>query len=145
MFEMSTDRRRPPRFGELQRYLGGLEGYVDRLIKTAPDRAKAKSLADTVAQRLSAMAETIEDGAARATDRARDDVSRYADRAVASGRDSLAVLAKEISANPLVAVGAALGVGLVIGAALLRSAHAPGRKPVRRTRAVRRVRKGSRT
>jgi len=140
MFGTSNDRRMPAR-GELQHYLRGLEGYVERLIKAPPSRAKAESLAETVAERLSAMAETIQGRAARAG----SDVSRYGDRMMETGRDSLAIVAKEVSANPLAAVGAALGVGLIIGVALRRSANAPSRPaPARRTRRVRRIRKGSR-
>lgn len=133
-----TSNGRMPARGELRHYLQGLEGYVERLINAPPGRARAESTAETVAERLSAMAQTIQDRAARAG----SDASRYGDRAMEAGRDSLTIFAKEVSANPLAAVGAALGVGLIIGVALHRGTSAPKRAtPARR---VRRVRKGTR-
>ncbi len=136
MIGLSGDRRMPAR-GELQHYLRGLEGYVERLLKMPP--ARAASMTDTVARRLSALAETLQDRAARAG----SDVSRYGDRAIESGRHSLAILAKEAGVTPLAAVGAALGVGLIIGVAVQRRARA-AKRPTRARRA-RRVRKGSST
>jgi len=138
MIALSSDRRMPAR-GELQHYLRGLEGYVERLLKMPPNRAKAESLTDTAARRLSALAQALQDRAARAG----GDVSRYGDRAMETGRHSLATLAKEVGANPLAAMGAALGLGLIIGFAVRRPAIAPKRPTL--ARRVRRVRKGSRT
>jgi ElaB/YqjD/DUF883 family membrane-anchored ribosome-binding protein len=103
-----------------------------------PSRAAAESVTDTVARRLSALSETLQDRAARAG----SDLSRYGDRVMESGRRSLAILAKEVGVTPLAAVGAALGVGLIIGFAVQRRANAPKRPTL--ARRVRRVRKGSR-
>lgn len=128
-----------PARGELQHYLSGLEGYVERLLKMPPGRAKAESSTDAVARRLSALAETLQDRAARAG----SDVSRHGDRAMESGRHSLAILATKAGVTPLAAVGAALGVGLIIGFAVQQRAGAPER--LTRARRARRVRKGSRT
>jgi len=138
MIGLSSDRRMPAR-AELQHYLRRLEGYVEKLLEMPPSRAKAESLTDTVAQRLSALAETLKDRAARAG----SDVSRYGDRAMESGRHSVALLAREVGVTPLAAVGAALGLGLIIGFAVRRRASAAKRPTL--ARRARRVRKGSRT
>lgn len=139
MFGMSNGRM--PAGGELLHNLQGLEGYVKRLLSAAPSRATAESMADAVVERLTAMAEAIQNRAVRSG----GEVTRYGDRATEVGRDSLAIFAKEVSANPLAAVGASLAVGLIIGIALYRSAGTPRRTdPARRVRRLRRIRKGSR-
>jgi ElaB/YqjD/DUF883 family membrane-anchored ribosome-binding protein len=132
MFGMS-DHRLPSRFDDLERYVRGLEGYVGHLSRSPVARRKVESFAEAAIERLTAAADAIRE---RATPTG-EDVSRYGTRIADTGRNSFSLLAKEVSANPIAAVAAAMGIGLVIGVALHRRSITP-----KSTRAPS-VRKGS--
>jgi hypothetical protein len=132
MFGLDADRRAPRAF-ELQPYLRGLESALDRLYRAPGASPRADALATSIAERLSDIAERLQ-GHANRTGR---EANRLGGRLALTGRDTVTLFSKEVSANPLAAVGAALGIGAIIGIALMR-------KPKHQTRTtVRKSRKGS--
>ena len=133
MFGLDADRRAPTRAAELQPYLYALESLLEKFGGGRTVASRADTLADSVAERLSEIAGRMQSYASRTGSEA----NRLGGHLAGTGRDTVTFLSKEVSANPMAAIGAALAVGAVIGIALMR-------KPQRKTRApVRRARKGS--
>jgi hypothetical protein len=131
MLGFSGERHPPPtRLAELQHYLRTLEPLLARAINAPGDRGRTDGLADTIAERLGDLAERARSGAARAGSEA----SRLGSRFSSAGRDSLAHLSREAGANPLIALAAVVGIGLIVGAVLLRSSGGRRRQRVRRSR-----------
>ena len=132
MLGLDADRR-PPRAFELQPYLRALESALDRLGRMPRATPAADALATSIAARLSDIAERLQGHATRTGRQA----NRLGGRLAETGRDTVTLFSKEVSANPLAALGAALGIGAIIGIALMR-------KPKHQSRtAVRKSRKGS--
>jgi ElaB/YqjD/DUF883 family membrane-anchored ribosome-binding protein len=127
MLGLDADRR-PPRAFEWQPYLRGLESALDRLGR-APGPA-ADALATSIAARLSDIAERLQGHATRTGSEA----NRLGGRLAETGRDTVTLFSKEVSANPLAAVGAALGIGAIIGIALMRKPKHQARTAVRKSR-----------
>jgi hypothetical protein len=132
MFGFSNARPLPSPLGELQRHLHAVEGFIDRLSRSSRGRVQAETLAGAMSERLS----TVADRLRRRASSVPSDASRLGDHLSGSGRDALAVLAKEVSGNPLAAVGAAVAPGLVFGVALRRGPSALRHMPEPRKRRV---------
>jgi hypothetical protein len=128
MFGLDADRRPPGRAAELQPYLRALEPMLERF--RAGPASRADTLADSIAERLSDMAGRLQDYASRTGSQA----NRLGGQLADSGRGTAMLFSKEVSANPLVAVGAALALGAMIGIALMQWPRRPARAPARKAR-----------
>ena len=128
MFGHSALRAPPSRLHELMQSLRDLEGKVRRLdFGEAPGSA---DLADSVSTALEDIANRFRSGAGYATREA----GRLGQRAGAAGRDSYEFMKGEVDAHPLVVLGVAAGIGILIGTSLYRrSTSSPkARRPRRR-------------
>jgi hypothetical protein len=132
MFGLSSAHP-PTRLDELQHALRTLETFVSRLKSAPAAKARPDVVASTIVERLADIAEQFRDGAMRAG----SDASRLGRGLSESGRDSLSLVSREVSANPMVAVGAAVGIGVLIGMALLQSLPTRSGPRVRKVRKVR--------
>jgi ElaB/YqjD/DUF883 family membrane-anchored ribosome-binding protein len=98
-------------------------------------------VSDTIARRLTDIAERLQQRAVRT----KSDANRLGGQLAEAGRDSVTLFSKEVSTNPMIAVGAALGVGMIVGMALIGATRRQRRAPEHRRRVpVRKSRRGSR-
>jgi hypothetical protein len=136
MFAPAADHRLPHAVGGLLSYLRALESVPERLRTRRTDM-----LSDTIARRLIDIAERLQQRAVRT----RSDANRLGGLLAEAGHDGVTLFSKEVSANPLIAVGAALGLGLIVGMALIGATRRQRRAPEHRRRVpVRTSRRGSR-
>jgi ElaB/YqjD/DUF883 family membrane-anchored ribosome-binding protein len=116
--------------------LRDLEGKV-RNLDFGDARPSSADLVDSVSTGLEDIANRFRSGAGHATREA----GRLGQRANAAGRDSFEFVKGEVDAHPLLALGVAAGIGILIGATLYQRSRSalPERKPRRRIK--RRARK----
>jgi ElaB/YqjD/DUF883 family membrane-anchored ribosome-binding protein len=136
MFGHSSLRAPPSRLSELVQSLRDLEGKARRLdFGDVP--ARSTDLVDTVSTALEDIANRFRSGAGHATREA----GRLGQRASAAGRDSFELLKSEVDAHPLVMLGVAAGIGILIGASLYQRSRTTPPQPKPRRRIKRRARK----
>ena len=136
MFAPAADPSLPRGFGGLLSSLRFLESVPERL-----RTRRTEALSDTIAEGLAEIAGRLQQRAART----RSDANRLGGQLAEAGGDGLALFSKEVSANPIIAVGAALGVGMIVGMALIGTTRGQRSTPRTRRRVpVRKSRKGSR-
>jgi hypothetical protein len=133
MFGYSEDMRRSASVSDLQHQLRAIESRLARLGRNGSGRAE--DLAESIVDRLGDVVERIRGGAMRAGDEA----SRLGHRAASTGREGISHLSREVSANPMIALGAAIGLGVIVGMTLLSSSREqPQPRPRRTTKGGRR-------
>jgi ElaB/YqjD/DUF883 family membrane-anchored ribosome-binding protein len=104
--------------GEIERRLRSLERQLER----AGSRGSAKAaqaydhVGDTVASVLSSLVEQFRGGASSMGGEA----AKFGNEAAKLGNDALRRLSKEVEHRPLVTLGVALGVGLLVGLVAMR-------------------------
>lgn len=133
MFGFSEDIRTPASVSDLQHQLRAIESRLARLGRNGSGRAE--DMAESIVDRLGDVIERIRGGAARAGEEA----SRLGHRAASTGREGYSHLSREVSANPMIALGAAVGLGVIVGMTLLHSSkEQPPPRPRRTTKGTRR-------
>src|SRR5262245_34488580 len=136
MFAPAADHR-------LLHAIGGLLSHL-RFLESVPARLRtqrAETLSDTIAERLTDIAERLQQRGAQT----RSDANRVGGQLAEAGRDTVSLLSREVSTNPLIAVGAALGVGVIVGMALLGTTRSQRTTSGNRHRVpVRKSRRGAR-
>jgi len=121
---------------ELMRNIRALENKVRSLDTGTASRASA-DVADSVGTALEDITARVRNGAGYAADEA----ARLGRRASAAGRESYAYLKSEVDAHPLVVLGVAAGIGILIGASLYRRSTSSPAEPKQRRRTKRKARK----
>ena len=99
--------------GEIERRLRSLEQRLERAGSRASAGAveTADQVGDSIASALSSIAERLRGGA----DSMRGEAAKIGSEAAKLGNDALHRLGKEVSHRPLVTLGVAIGVGILIG------------------------------
>jgi ElaB/YqjD/DUF883 family membrane-anchored ribosome-binding protein len=112
MFRRSTHAAAT--LGELERHVRSLERRLETVANNAPADVARRTddLGDVIVSALGAIAERFRDGAASFGNAG--DLGREAARV---GNDALHRLAKEVERRPLVTLGVAVGVGVLVGLA----------------------------
>ena len=111
----------------LPRAIDGLLSSL-RFLESVPERMRTprtEALSDTIAEGLTNIAARLQQRAART----KRDANRLGGQLAEAGSDGLALFSKEVSANPMIAVGAALGVGMIVGLALIGTTRRRRSKP----------------
>ena len=121
------------RVGELMRNLRDLETSVRSLDHRDASRASA-DLRESIGTALDHIVGRFRTGAGYAADEA----ARISQRANAAGRNSYELLKGEVDAHPLVVLGVAAGIGILLGASLFRRSGNPSSEPRRQRRRIKR-------
>ncbi len=117
-----------PSVAAIQKHLGAVETELEKIGRIAgrptSDAAAAASdqIGDAVSTILSEMVERFCKGGQAAGDQAGRLSNQALDLGAKYGSDALARVASQAEERPLFTVGVALGIGILIGAALLGSA-----------------------
>lgn len=129
MFQYRSDAF-GPRVAAIQKHLDAVEQELESIGRIAGRRGSAAATAageqigDAVSAALSEVVERFRDGSQAATAQA----ARFGNRALrlgaGYGNDALARVSAQTKEQPLLTLGVALGVGLLIGAAVLGGAAA---------------------
>jgi ElaB/YqjD/DUF883 family membrane-anchored ribosome-binding protein len=116
-----------PSVNAIQNHLGAVQKELEKIGRIAGRRGSAAASAagaqigDTIAATLSDMIERFRDRGAAAGDRAAKLGNRALDLGAGYGSDALARVSSQAESRPLMTVGVALGIGILIGAAVLGS------------------------
>jgi ElaB/YqjD/DUF883 family membrane-anchored ribosome-binding protein len=136
MYGQAAIRNPTSRVAELMKNLRDLEVRVLRL--NPRDAAWASAdVTDSVGTALEDIADRFRSGVGYAA----KEGAHLAHRANAAGRGSYAFLKSEVDAHPLVVLGVAAGIGILIGTSLYRRSRNAPPEPKPRRRTNRRVRK----
>src|ERR1700728_3521163 len=121
-----------PSVNAIQNHLGAVEKELEKIGRIAGRRGSAAAtaagaqLGDTISSVLSDMIERFRERGEAAGDQA----SRLGNRALklgaGYGSDALARVSAQAEDRPLVTIGVALGIGILIGAAVLGSVNRRG-------------------
>jgi len=117
-----------PSVAAIQKHLGAVETELEKIGRIAgrqtSDAAAAASdqIGDAISTILSEMVDRFRKGGQAAGDQAGRLSSQALDLGAKYGSDALARVASEAEQRPLFTVGVALGIGILIGAALLGGA-----------------------
>ncbi len=126
MFQFRSDSFAPS-VTAIQNHLGAVERELEKIGRIAGRRGSAAATAagaqigDTIAAALSDMIERVRDRGAAAGDQAARLGNRALNLGAGYGGDALDRLSSQVEDRPLLTVGVALGVGILIGAAVLGS------------------------
>src|SRR5438445_3474370 len=124
MFQRSGySRAISAQIGDIEQRLRTLERHLE-----AAGSRSANHVGENVASALSSMAENLR-GRANSM---RDDVAKISGDAAKLGDQALRRLANEVEHRPLVTLGVAVAVGILVGLASHPRASRPRRAPVRR-------------
>ena len=116
-----------PSVTAIQQHLGAVEKELEKLGRIAGKRtavaasASSDQIGDTISTILSDMIERFREGKQAAGDRATRLGSRALNLGGRYGNDALQRVTAEVEDRPLITVGVALGIGILIGAAVLGS------------------------
>ena len=119
-----------PSVAAIQKHLGAVETELEKIGRVAgrqtSDAAAAASeqIGDAISTILSEMVDRFRKGGQAAGDRAGRLSNQAFDLGAKYGSDALQRVASQAEERPLFTVGVALGIGILIGAALLGSASA---------------------
>jgi ElaB/YqjD/DUF883 family membrane-anchored ribosome-binding protein len=111
--QLGFSRARSANVGDIERRLRSLEQGLERAGSRASAGAvqTADQVGDSIASALSSIAERLR-GSADATG---DEAAKIGSEAARLGNDALRRLSKEVGHRPLVTLGVALGVGILVG------------------------------
>jgi len=119
-----------PSVAAIQKHLGAVETELEKIGRVAgrqtSDAAAAASeqIGDAISTILSEMVDRFRKGGQAAGDQAGRLSNQAFDLGAKYGSDALQRVASQAEERPLFTVGVALGIGILIGAALLGSASA---------------------
>ena len=117
-----------PRVAAIQKHLGAVEAELEKIGRIAgrqtSDAAAAASdqIGDAISTILSEMVDRFRKGGQAAGDQAGRLGNQALDLSAKYGSDALARVASQAEQRPLLTLGVAVGIGILIGAALLGSA-----------------------
>jgi ElaB/YqjD/DUF883 family membrane-anchored ribosome-binding protein len=123
-----------PSVAAIQKHLGAVEAELEKIGRIAggqtSDAAAAASdqIGDAISTILSEMVERFRKGGQAAGDQAGRLGNQALDLGAKYGSDALTRVANQAEERPLMTVAVALGIGLLIGAALLGSASSGRRR-----------------
>jgi len=118
-----------PSVTAIQQHLGAVEKELERIGRIAGRRTSvaAAGAADQIGDAISTILSDMMDRFRQRRQMAGDQVGRFGNQALDLGakysNDALRRITDEIEDRPLVTIGVALGIGILIGAALLGSAN----------------------
>jgi ElaB/YqjD/DUF883 family membrane-anchored ribosome-binding protein len=121
-----------PSVAAIQKHLGAVEKELERIGRiagrqTSDVTAKAShQIGDAISTILSEMVDRFRRSGQTASNQAGRLSNQALDLGTKYGNDALARIASETEQRPLFAIGVALGIGILIGAAVLGSASASG-------------------
>ena len=127
-----------PSVAAIQKHLGAVEKELERIGRMAGRQTSAAAatasdqIGDAISTILSEMVDRFRKGGQAAGDQAGRLGNQALDLDAKYGSDALERVASEAEQRPLFTVGVALGIGILIGAALLGSASSAGRSDRRR-------------
>ena len=122
-----------PSVAAIQKHLGAVEKELERIGRMAGRQTSAAAanasdqIGDAISTILGEMVDRFRKGGQAAGDQAGRLGNQALDLGAKYGSDALARVASEAEQRPLVTVGVALGIGILIGAALLGSASSATR------------------
>jgi ElaB/YqjD/DUF883 family membrane-anchored ribosome-binding protein len=121
-----------PSVAAIQKHLGAVEKELERIGRIAGRQTSnvAAKASDQIGDAISTILSEMVDRFRRSGQTASDQAGRLGNQALdlgtRYGNDALARIASETEQRPLFAIGVALGIGILIGAAVLGSASATG-------------------
>jgi hypothetical protein len=124
-----------PSVSAIQKHLGAVEKELENLGRIAGRRtsvaasAASDQIGDTVSSILSDMLDRFRQGGQVAGDRAASLSNQALNLGARYGSNALDRVSAEAEGRPLITVGVALGIGVLIGAAVLGSMSMSGSKP----------------
>ena len=116
-----------PSVTAIQNHLGAVEKELEKIGRiagrrgTAAASAAGEQIGDTISAILSDMIDRFRDRGQAASDQAARLGNRALGLGASYGADALARVSSEVEDRPLVTLGVALGIGVLIGAAVLGS------------------------
>src|SRR5262249_41105170 len=110
-----------PSVAAIQKHLGAVEKELERI-----GRIAGRQTSDVAAKASDQIGDAISTILSEMVDRFRRSGQTASDQAGRLGNQALARIASETEQRPLFAIGVALGIGILIGAAVLGSPSAPG-------------------
>ena len=128
-----------PRVTAIQQHLGAVERELEQIGRIAGRRgsvaasAAGEQIGDAISTILSEMIDRFRDRGRAAGDQAARLGSQAVKLGSSYGSDALQLVSAEVEDRPLLTIGIALGIGIVIGAAVLSSVgQAPPKTASRR-------------
>jgi ElaB/YqjD/DUF883 family membrane-anchored ribosome-binding protein len=121
-----------PSVAAIQKHLGAVENELQKMGRAAGRQtseaavAASEQIGDAISTILNDMVDRFRKGSQAAGDQAGRLGNQALDLGAKYGNDALARVASETEQRPLFAIGVALGIGILIGAAVLGSASASG-------------------
>jgi ElaB/YqjD/DUF883 family membrane-anchored ribosome-binding protein len=118
-----------PSVSAIQQHLGAVEKELEKIGRIAGRRTSvaAASAADQISDAISTIPNDMMDRFRQGRQAASDQTGRLGNQALdlgaKYGNDALRRIAGEVEDRPLVTIGIALGIGILIGAAVLGSAN----------------------
>jgi ElaB/YqjD/DUF883 family membrane-anchored ribosome-binding protein len=118
----------------IQKHLGAVEKELEKIGRIAGDRTSAAAatasdqLGDAISTILNEMVERFRQGRQAAGDQAGRLSNQAVNLGAKYGSDALQRAASEVEERPLVTVAIALGIGILIGAAVLTSTGSSRRR-----------------
>jgi ElaB/YqjD/DUF883 family membrane-anchored ribosome-binding protein len=119
-----------PSVNAIQNHLGAVEKELEKIGRIAGRRGSAAAsvagaqLGETISAILSDMLDRLRDRGEAASDGAARLGNRALKLGAGYGSDALSRVSAEVEDRPLITLGVALGIGVLIGAAVLGSAAA---------------------
>jgi ElaB/YqjD/DUF883 family membrane-anchored ribosome-binding protein len=119
-----------PSVAAIQKHLGAVEKELERIGRIAGRQTStaaanaSEQIGDAISSIMSDMVERLRKGSQVAGDQAGRFGNQALDLGAKYGNDALARVAGQAEERPLLTVGVALGIGILIGAALLGGAAA---------------------
>jgi ElaB/YqjD/DUF883 family membrane-anchored ribosome-binding protein len=117
-----------PSVAAIQKYLGAVEKELEKIGRIAGRQTSeaaataSDQISDAISTILSEMVDRFRKGGRAAGDRAERLSNQALDLGAKYGSDALQRVASEAEHRPLITVAVALGIGILIGAAILGSA-----------------------
>jgi ElaB/YqjD/DUF883 family membrane-anchored ribosome-binding protein len=118
-----------PSVAAIQKHLGAVEKELEKIGRVAGQRTSAAAatasdqIGDAISTILNEMVDRFRKGGQAAGDQAGRVGNQALDLGTKYGSDALQRVASEAEQRPLFTVGVALGIGILIGAALVGSAN----------------------
>jgi ElaB/YqjD/DUF883 family membrane-anchored ribosome-binding protein len=129
MFQYRTSNFAPS-VAAIQKHLGAVETELEKIGRIAgrqtSDAAASDQIGDAISTILNEMVDRFRKGGQAAGDQAGRLSNQALDLGAKYGSDALTRVASQAEERPLLTVGVALGIGILIGAALLGSASSVG-------------------
>jgi len=116
-----------PSVAAIQKHLGAVEKELEKIGRIAGDRTSAAAatagdqVGDAISTILNEMVERFRQGRQAAGDQAGRLSNQAVNLGAKYGSDALQRVADEVEERPLVTIAVALGIGILIGAAVLTS------------------------